>query len=136
MLSAVLIGLHGTLSKDAFANDEKLKYDVWISPNYLGAVAPAPPYAPFHDCLIVQNIGGSLTIMLTRFPPAGAAWIRPGTIEAFGGTTGLNIYILGWYINSAAFPWAPLDTIGGIMGSPRKGKTWGFAGVRNDACTP
>lgn len=111
------------------------KYDVWISPNHnLGAPPVVPPYSPYHDCLIVNHYDDDTwDLMLQRCPPAGPAWGRIGAIEAFGGGT-CDRYLLGWYINSAAFPWADYDTIGGVMGSQRSQHSWGFEGVRNPDC--
>jgi hypothetical protein len=112
----------------------KAKYDVWISPD---AAAVAPPYAPFHSCLTMTYFGGTnWTMQLDSCPPAGPAWVNPGTIQAFGGTVCHTVHVIGWYINSAAFAWAPHDVIGGIMGSIERQSTWGFEGVKNDECKP
>lgn len=115
--------------------DFTAKYDVWISPNQNhGAPPVAPPYAPYHDCLIVNHFDDDTwNLMLQRCPPAGPAWVRTGAVESFGGAT-CDRYLLGWYINSAAFPWADYDTVGGVMGSKESQHSWGFEGVRNPDC--
>lgn len=111
------------------------KYDVWISPNHHGGPV-APPYNPYHDCLHVNGYDdGTWNLLLERCPPAGPAWVNPGSIQAFGGRT-CDRHLLGWYINSAAFPWAGHDTVGGVMGSKESQHSWGFEGVRNDECRP
>jgi hypothetical protein len=80
--------------------------------------------------------GTNWTIQLDSCPPAGPAWVNPGTIQAFGGLVCNNVHVLGWYINGTAFHWAPKDVIGGIMGSIERQGTWGFEGVRNEKCAP
>jgi hypothetical protein len=114
----------------------KATYDVWISPNY-DAPPVTPPHTPFHSCLTMSHFGGtSWTMELDSCPPAGPAWVNPGTIQAFGGRVCHTVHVIGWFINSAAFPWAPKDVIGGIMGSTELRGTWGFEGVRNEECKP
>ena len=137
-LCGMVTALLGVPANGVLADELKFKakYDVWISPNY-DHPPVVPPYSPFHSCLTMSYYGGTnWTMLLESCPPAGAAWVRPGVIEAFGGVTCHTVHVIGWYINSAAFPWAPKDVIGGIMGSIEKEGTWGFEGVRNENCTP
>lgn len=133
-LTAILI----STSVVVMAADPKFvaKYDVWISPNY-DTPPVMPPFTPFHSCLTMSYFGGTnWTMQLDSCPPAGPAWVNPGTIQAFGGLVCHDVNAIGWFINSAAFPWAPKDVIGGIMGSIEKKGTWGFEGVRNEECKP
>jgi len=134
MVVLITVGLWILLGSMAQAADPMTAtYDVWLSRSDLAA-----PFTPYHDCMTFDFDGARWTVALAGCPPAGPASVRPGNLSVFTGRTCLgstNIIIVGWFLNGTAFGLLG-DTIGGVMASPTTTKTWGFGGVRNDACVP
>jgi len=129
VLGAIMV-VSGQLHDKALALDPvTVTYDVWISPTTVG-----PPYDPFHDCLTLDYDGAGWTMLLEGCGgPAGPAWVTPGILNSFGGTTCSGISFLGWFLVGTPSGWTG-DVIGGV--AARWPKTWGFEGVRNDECQP
>ena len=123
----LVIGLHGgqvIAEEDTIAATD----EVWFSSALL-----APPYEPVHECWTFTFDGASWTLQTEGFGE-GPAWVRPGSLNAFGATLEpgiLNQGVLGWFLNGTDFGWSG-NVIGGVMARPPK--VWGFEGVRNDDC--
>lgn len=113
------------------AQAEIIKYDLWLSRS-----DSAVPHEPFHDCLVVDTTAA--TVSFSDCPGGSSLTAYPGIINVFGSTCG-GTTLRGWFANGGtAGVTGAGDVIGGVMWrydpALHAGRTWGFQGVRNDAC--